>query len=111
MMAGYRANPTKKISGLNVLKLYDYQKSTVLDLTTCEKTSIKMEKSNVLQFLPADGNKISASPSVTEPKIKFYFSVNATLIQASDYKKVGAILDTKIKAIIDDLGLHNGFYC
>jgi len=105
MMAGYRANPPKKIAGSDVVKLYDYKESTVLDLTTGEKTAIEMEKSNVLQFLTADGNKISARPSGTEPKIKFYFSVNAPLIQASDYKKVEAILDAKIKAIIDDLGL------
>ena len=105
MMAGYRANPPKSIAGSEVVKLFDYQESTILDVKTGEKHPIEMEKSNVLQFLTADGNKISARPSGTEPKIKFYFSVNAPLNQASDFKKVEASLDAKIKAIIDDLKL------
>jgi phosphoglucomutase len=69
------------------------------------KTPIEIEKSNVLQFLTADGSKISARPSGTEPKIKFYFSVNETLAQASDFNKVEKKLDEKIQRIIQDLGL------
>jgi len=105
MMADYRSNPPKTIAGSEVVKLYDYKESTELDVKTGVKTPIEMEKSNVLQFLTADGNKISARPSGTEPKIKFYFSVNEPLSQASDFKRVEASLDAKIKAIIADMGL------
>jgi len=105
MMAEYRSNPPKTIAGSEVVKLFDYKESTVLDVKTGIKTPIEMEKSNVLQFLTADGNKISARPSGTEPKIKFYFSVNEPLSQASDFKRVEASLDAKIKAIITDMKL------
>jgi len=106
MMAGYRSNPPKTIAGSEVLKIYDYKESTVLDLKTGEKTAITIDKSNVLQFLTADGSKISARPSGTEPKIKFYFSVNESLSQASDYSKIEKKLDEKIQAIVKDLGLR-----
>jgi len=106
MMAGYRSNPPKTIAGSEVLKIYDYKESTVLDLKTGEKTAITIDKSNVLQFLTADGSKISARPSGTEPKIKFYFSVNESLSQASDYNKIEKKLDEKIQAIVKDLGLR-----
>ncbi len=105
MMAGYRSNPPKTIAGSEVLKIYDYKESTVLDLKTGEKSPILLDKSNVLQFLTADGSKISARPSGTEPKIKFYFSVNESLSQASDYSKIEKKLDEKIEAIVKDLGL------
>ncbi len=62
-------------------------------------------KSNVLQFILADGSKISARPSGTEPKIKFYFSVNAKLNSAADFDKVNKALGEKIKAIIADMKL------
>ncbi len=106
MMAGYRSNPPKTIAGSEVLKIYDYKESTVLDLKTGEKSPIHLDKSNVLQFLTADGSKISARPSGTEPKIKFYFSVNESLSQASDYSKIEKKLDEKIQAIVKDLGLR-----
>jgi phosphoglucomutase len=106
MMAGYRSNPPKTIAGSEVLKIYDYKESTVLDLKTGEKSPILLDKSNVLQFLTADGSKISARPSGTEPKIKFYFSVNESLSQASDYSKIEKKLDEKIQAIVKDLGLR-----
>jgi phosphoglucomutase len=105
MMAGYRTNPPKTIAGSEVVKIYDYKESTVLDVKAGTKKAIEMEKSNVLQFLTTDGWKISARPSGTEPKIKFYFSVNEPLHQASDFKKVEARLDAKIQAIIQSLGL------
>jgi phosphoglucomutase len=105
MMAGYRSNPPKSIAGSEVVKIHDYKESSILDVKTGIKTGIEMEKSNVLQFLTADGWKISARPSGTEPKIKFYFSVNEPLHSAADFKKTEASLDAKIQAIIKSLGL------
>jgi phosphoglucomutase len=53
----------------------------------------------------ADGTKISARPSGTEPKIKFYFSVNAKLIDAAAFDTTEKLLDEKIRRIIEELGL------
>ncbi|MBL7763448.1 MAG: phospho-sugar mutase, partial [Chitinophagaceae bacterium] len=66
---------------------------------------IELPKSNVLQFITADGSKISARPSGTEPKIKFYFSVNTKLKSASEFEKTWGELGDKIKAIIKDMKL------
>ena len=67
---------------------------------------IKLPVSNVLQFILEDGSKISARPSGTEPKIKFYFSVNAKLESVADYDKVKTALDARIDGIIKDMKLR-----
>ncbi|TMI66365.1 MAG: phospho-sugar mutase [Bacteroidetes bacterium] len=105
MMEGYRSNPPLKINGVNVEQLLDYKMRKGKNLLTGEEWEIKLPKSNVLQFILTDGSKISARPSGTEPKIKFYFSVNGKLKNAADFEKVGKELDEKIKAIINDLKL------
>ena len=79
MMAGFRNNPPKTIDGSDVVQLLDYELKKGKNLKTGEEWEIKLPKSNVLQFVLADGSKISARPSGTEPKIKFYFSVNTKL--------------------------------
>lgn len=105
MMEGYRSNPPKTLGGSKVAKLYDYEKQTVTDLKTGQDSRISLPKSNVLQFELEDGSKVSARPSGTEPKIKFYFSVNAPLNSADQYKQVEKQLDEKIQHIIRDLGI------
>lgn len=107
MMAGYRSNPPKTIAGTKVLKVLDYKESKALDMVTGEEKTIEIDKSNVLQFLLEDGSKVSARPSGTEPKIKFYFSVNEPLRQSSDFEMVENKLDQKIDAIARDLGLKS----
>jgi len=105
MMESYRNNPPKTLGGGEVVQLLDYQKQTATDLQTGNTSAIHLPKSNVLQFVLADGSKASARPSGTEPKIKFYFSVNALLSAAEQYPAVEKQLDEKIQAIIKDLGL------
>ncbi|MFX1704672.1 phosphoglucomutase [Chitinophaga ginsengisegetis] len=105
MMRGYRENPPVSINGSPVVTLYDYQLQQIRDIKTGDIKSLDLPKSNVLQFVLADGSKISARPSGTEPKIKFYFSVNAPLANAGDYDKVTAELNQKITGIIQDLKL------
>ena len=105
MMEGYRSNPPKSLGGGQVAQLLDYQKQTATDLKTGQSTPINLPKSNVLQFVLEDGSKASARPSGTEPKIKFYFSVNAPLASAEQYPQVEKQLDEKIQNIIKDLGL------
>jgi phosphoglucomutase len=58
-----------------------------------------MDKSNVMQFYLSDGSKISARPSGTEPKIKYYFSVSAPLSNPNDYRKVEAELIARLDGL------------
>jgi phosphoglucomutase len=105
MMESYRNNPPKTINGSPVVKLLDYELQKGTNPQTGEEWAIELPKSNVLQFILEDGSSISARPSGTEPKIKFYFSVNAKLNSAAEFEKVNAELDEKIKAVIRELGL------
>ena len=106
MMDGYRTSPPATINGSAVVTLLDYQLQTGKNLHTGDSWAINLPKSNVLQFITADGSKISARPSGTEPKIKFYFSVNTTLasIEAFDVKQLE--LENKIKGIITSMHLQ-----
>jgi len=105
MMESYRSNPPKTINGSPVVQLLDYELRKGTNPQTGKEWEIKLPKSNVLQFILEDGSKISARPSGTEPKIKFYFSVNTKLASAADFDKVSASLDARIKAIISDMKL------
>jgi len=103
MMASFRSNPPAAFGGSKVVKVIDYQAGTSRDLTSNEVVNIDFDKSNVLQFFTADGYKISARPSGTEPKIKFYMSVNAPLDSAEDFDKVTEKLDGILDQIEADL--------
>jgi phosphoglucomutase len=105
MMSELRANPPKSIAGSPTVAMLDYQNAEETDLATGTKKALEFEKSNVLQFLTADGTKVSARPSGTEPKIKFYFSVNEPLQDVASYVATGQKLDAKIEAIKQDLKL------
>ncbi|OYQ38018.1 phosphoglucomutase [Flavobacterium cyanobacteriorum] len=105
MMTDLRQNPLKEINGQRVIMVEDYQSSTAKNLLTGEEEALKIPKSNVLIYYLEDGTKICARPSGTEPKIKFYFSANETLEHVHDAKHVEAILDTKIKNIIEEMNL------
>ena len=105
MMEGYRSNPPKTIDGVAVAALLDYELQVGKNLQTGESYPINLPKSNVLQFLLNDGTKISARPSGTEPKIKFYFSVNSKLANAEGFEAADKLLDEKIARIISDMKL------
>lgn len=105
MMADMRANPPREIQGSPVVQALDYQAQTSTDLLTGDSTSLDFPKSNVLQFITADGTKVSARPSGTEPKIKFYFSVQAPLENKEDFDTVYAALGAKIDGIISEMEL------
>jgi len=105
MMQGYRDNPPKEIAGSKVVEFLDYQLQTNKNLSTGETKKIDLPKSNVLQFITEDGSKISARPSGTEPKIKFYFSVNMPLKSVDDFDKTKNLLDEKIEKIISSMNL------
>lgn len=105
MMERFRKNPPQTLGGEKVAELRDYQLQVATNLASGETMPITLPKSNVLQFLLEDGSKISARPSGTEPKIKFYFSVKAPLASAERFDEVYASLEPKIDAIVKDLGV------
>ncbi|HMU46969.1 MAG TPA: phospho-sugar mutase [Chitinophagaceae bacterium] len=105
MMESYRSNPPKAINDSPVVKLLDYELRKGKNPQTGEEWAIDLPKSNVLQFILADGSSISARPSGTEPKIKFYFSVNTKLSSREEFEQKNKELDDKIKAVISDMKL------
>jgi phosphoglucomutase len=105
MMQGYRDNPPKTIDGLEVVQLLDYDLQVGKNLTTGESWKIDLPKSNVLQFILGDGTQISARPSGTEPKIKFYFSVNTKLENAAGFEAAEKSLNEKIARIVEEMKL------
>ena len=106
MLSDMRSNPLTTIDGEKVVTLSDYQESTQKNIITGEVTTIDLPKSNVLIYHTENGSRIAARPSGTEPKIKFYFSVNSTLDDVSNTKSVEAELDAKIQRIIKEMNLN-----
>lgn len=105
MMKDLRENPLKSINGEKVTLVEDYQTSKAHNLLTGEVSNIDIPKSNVLIYHTDKGTKIAARPSGTEPKIKFYFSVNAPLSKVEDFNAVEKELDSRIKATVEELKL------
>ena len=105
MMTGYRKNPPEMINNSRVVKVNDYEKQVSYDTLKGTKTKINLIKSDVLQFFLADGTKISVRPSGTEPKIKFYFSVNIKLVSSDKFEETEKILDKRIMDIINYMKL------
>ena len=105
MMTGYRNNPPATINNSKVVKINDYETLFSTDCITGEKVKIDLLKSDVLQFFLEDGSKISVRPSGTEPKIKFYFSVNTKLESALKFEETEKFLDQRIQGIIKDMKL------
>ena len=106
IMIDMRENPLKEINGQRVIMLEDYQSSTAKNLLTEEVSIMNIPKSNVLIYYTEDGSKICARPSGTEPKIKFYISVNTELDVVEDFNEVESILNEKIKNIIIAMQLN-----
>lgn len=106
MMIDLRENPLKEINGQRVIMVEDYQSSVAKNLLTNEEQTMDIPKSNVLIYYTEDGSKICARPSGTEPKIKFYISVNTILENAGDFEATEQILDGKIKNIIAAMQLN-----
>jgi phosphoglucomutase len=105
MMSELRQNPPKEINGSRVVKIIDYKTGKSRNLVEDTEQDVDYEKSNVLQFFTEDGSKISARPSGTEPKIKFYFSVQESLDSADAFDQVNQQLSQKVQRIIADMQL------
>ncbi|AMR34271.1 phosphoglucomutase [Mucilaginibacter sp. PAMC 26640] len=105
MMEKFRNNPPAELGGSKVITLKDYEKRVETDLVTNTSKPIELPTSDVLQFITEDGSIISARPSGTEPKIKFYCSVNGKLASKEAYAETDKGLDQKIDKIMVDLGV------
>ena len=105
MMIDARETPVKVINGSKVVKFEDYDASIAKNMLTGEETTIDIPKSNVLIYYTEDGSQVALRPSGTEPKIKFYVSVNTDLASVEGYKTTEAALDAKAEAILKDMNL------
>jgi phosphomannomutase len=105
MMIDLRENPIKTLNDQRVIMVEDYKNSTATNLLDGSVEPISIPKSDVLIYYTEDGSKIAARPSGTEPKIKFYVSVNALLDRIEDAAEVEAELDQKIKTILQELSI------
>ncbi|WP_088159857.1 phospho-sugar mutase [Sphingobacterium sp. G1-14] len=103
MMAGLRHNLPNTLGGIKIREIRDYQLSQTTDMSTGERKAISLPKSDVLQFITVDGDVISARPSGTEPKIKFYCSVKENLRDTSDYLDLQNVLEAKIDRMMKDI--------
>jgi len=105
MMTDMRNNPVHEIHGEPVKYLFDYESSICKDLITGEEHRIDLPKSNVLIYETTEGTRMAARPSGTEPKIKFYFSVNGPMSSLDEAKEAESRLDQKIRDIIKEFNL------
>ncbi len=109
MMINLRSNVPSTVAGVKPVQVLDYDRLESTNLQTGQKTTIPVgmgiEKSNVIQLILADGSKVSARPSGTEPKIKFYVSVNEPLASKEQFFTTFDSLQQKVKSIQNDLGL------
>lgn len=105
MMDRFRADPPRSLNGVRVVRLLDYEKRESRDLASGHVEPITLPRSNVLQFVLEDGGKVSARPSGTEPKIKFYFSVRKEVDKLEALPAAQAELDASIRAMTADLGV------
>lgn len=107
MMDNFRNNTPTTLGNNRVIQLKDYKSGISTDILTGKTEKINLPSSNVLQFYTEDGSIISARPSGTEPKIKFYCSVQTTLKDAASFESTEAELDQKLEGMLNDLGVGN----
>ncbi|TDU39694.1 phosphomannomutase [Gelidibacter sediminis] len=106
MMIDARENPLKEINGSPVTRIEDYQLSKTKNFLTGQEEEITIPKSNVIIYYTEDGSKIALRPSGTEPKIKFYLSVNSPLKSIEEFAEANTQLQRKIDAILKDMHLN-----
>lgn len=99
LMNQFRTNPPLEMNGSAVEKIYDVKNASIHYPKTQKVEVLNLDKSNVMQFYLADGSKISARPSGTEPKIKYYFSVNTSQSNTGDYRKIEKVLLQKLEGL------------
>ena len=106
IMESFRNHSPKEIDKSQIIKIDDYSTSKSINTIDNLKTKILLPQSNVLIFTTADGTKVALRPSGTEPKIKFYISVNEKVIKKENYADHERKLNLKINRIISDLKIN-----
>ena len=96
IMNKLRNSKIKSLDGSKLISFKDFQSSLEINQINGKINNLDFPKSNVLIFESEDGTTVAARPSGTEPKIKFYFSVNTILKSKEDYERVNQILNNKI---------------
>ena len=104
-MSDLREDFPRQLGGQNVIKVHDYKTQHTCNMMSTTDDRIELPVSNVLQFITADGSKVTVRPSGTEPKIKFYFSVCEDLEPEQTLQEVDDILKGRIAKLKKDLGL------
>jgi len=99
LMSQFRTNPPKEMNGSAVEMIYDVKNARISYPKTQKIEVLNLDKSNVMQFFLADRSKISARPSGTEPKIKYYFSVNIPISNTADYRTIEKVLLEKLEGL------------
>ena len=104
-MSDLREEMPRELGGQAVLKVHDYKARHTCNMVSTTNDRIELPSSNVLQFITADGSKVTVRPSGTEPKIKFYFSVCDTLDPEQTLEEADEMLTERIAGLKKDLGL------
>lgn len=102
MMIDMRENPIKEFGGAEVVYIEDYQSGIATNVKEGTTSKIDLPNSNVLIYYTEDGTKIAARPSGTEPKIKFYISVQSD-VEQNDLQATELKLDEKINGLLKEL--------
>ena len=107
MMDGFRTKPPIELMGSKVISITDILKGTITNKKSGDSKPLGLPSSNVMQFTLENGLKFTARPSGTEPKIKFYFSVNLKADSISDMQSQEVQMNEMIEIVVKELGLES----
>lgn len=105
MMDNFRSNPPKKLADSEVVLVHDYKEQKSRNIQNGTEKPIDLPQSDVLQFITADGTKVSVRPSGTEPKIKFYFGVKTELAAKEQLEQASQQLNDKLVLLKQEMGI------
>ena len=102
IISSLKSNPPEKLLNDKILFIEDYESSIKINLETGEESEINLPKTNMIIFESQNGYKVAVRPSGTEPKIKYYFSVNCSLKNKSEFLQKNKLLDEKLSQLLID---------
>ena len=94
MMKDYRSNAPTELAGEKIVQVRDF----------LNEAETGLPLSNVLQFITEKGSRVTVRPSGTEPKIKYYVSVNRVLSEGKKYEDIKSELDTRVQDLFMAFG-------
>lgn len=106
MMVNYRNNPLQTLAGSPIVEVLDYDKLEGYNVKTGETYPLSMPTtSNVLQYIAADGSKLSIRPSGTEPKIKYYIGIREIMATNAELPLAEQRAQNRIAELFRQLGI------